>query len=95
MKKDVLTDTRKDSLPQWKFGQNNGDPLQLHEWIEQFRSVVDSQNLSDDVKLKRLKTLVIGKVKSASAHFAYSGAMYKDALVKLERNVTTRPCISG
>ena len=49
------------------------------------RSAVDSQNLSDDVKLHYLKSLVKDKAETAIAEFAYSGTMYKDALMKLER----------
>ena len=39
--------------------------------------------MSDDVTLIYLKTLVIGKVKTAIVQFTYSGVMYKDALMKL------------
>ena len=46
---------------------------------------MDSQNLSDDVKLTYLKTSVTGEAKTAIAQFVYSGAMYKDALMKLEQ----------
>ena len=38
-------------------------------------------------KLTYLKTLVMGKAKSAIAEFAYSGRMYKDALKTLERKL--------
>ena len=44
-----------------------------------------SQNLSDDVKLHYLKSLVKDKAETAIAEFAYSGTMCKDALMKLER----------
>ena len=43
------------------------------------------KNLSDDVKLTYLKTLVSGKAKNAIADFAYIGVFYKDALTTLER----------
>ena len=50
--------------------------------LGQFRSAVDSQHLSDDVKLHYLKSLVKDKAETAVAEFAYSGTMYKDALMK-------------
>ena len=82
---DALTSKRNDPLPEWKLSQYNGDPLQWHEWYGQFKSAIDSQSLTDDVKLTLLKTLVTGKAKAAIAEFAYCGAMYKDALRTLER----------
>ena len=57
----------------------------VHEWCGQFKSAIDYQSLTDDVKLTYLKTLVTGKAKTAIAEFAYCGAMYKDALSTLER----------
>ena len=52
-----------------------------------FKSAMDAKVLSDDVKLKYLKTLVSGKPKNAIAKFAYSGMFYKDALKTLERKL--------
>ena len=69
----------------WKLSQYNGDPLQLHEWFGQFKSAIDAQSLTDDVKATFLKTLVTGKAKTTIAEFAYCGVMYKDALKTLER----------
>ena len=81
----LLSAAKKDHLPEWKLAQCNGDPLQWHEWIGQFRSAIDSAPLSNDVKLTYLKTLVTGKAKTAIAEFAYCGTMYQDALKTLER----------
>ena len=81
----LLSAAKKDHLPEWKLAQYNGDPLQWHEWIGQFRSAIDSAPLSNDVKLTYLKTLVTGKAKAAIAEFAYCGTMYQDALKTLER----------
>ena len=67
----LLSAAKKDHLPEWKLAQYNGDPLQWHEWIGQFRSALDSAPLSNDVKLTYLKTLVTGKAKTAIAEFAY------------------------
>ena len=55
--------------------------------LKEFKSAIDSQSITDDVKLTYLKTLVTGKAKAktAIAEFAYCGAMYKDALRTLER----------
>ena len=83
--KEILTFNRKDPLPPWNLRKYGGCPLQWFEWIGQFRSVVDSQNLSDDVKLHYLKSLVKDKAETTIAEFAYSGKMYKDALMKVER----------
>ena len=77
---DAFTCKKNDPLPEWKLSQYNGDPLQWHEWFGQFKSAIDSQPLTDDVKLTYLKTLVTGKAKTAIAEFAYCGVMYKDAL---------------
>ena len=82
---DALSSKRNDPLPEWKLSQYSGDPLQWHKWYGQFKSAIDSQSLTDDVKLTYLKTLVTGKAKTAIAEFAYCGAMYKDALKTLER----------
>ena len=82
---DAITSKRNDPLPEWKLAEFNGDPLKWHEWYGQFKSAIDSQSLSDDVKLTYLKTLVTGRAKIAIAEFAYCGLMYKDALRTLER----------
>ena len=82
---DAITSKRNDPLPEWKLAEFNGDPLKWHEWYGQFKSAIDSQLLTDDVKLTYLKTLVTGKAKIAIAEFAYCGLMYKDALRTLER----------
>ena len=82
---DAITCKKNDPLPEWKFSQYNGDPLQWHEWFGQFKSAIDSQSLTDDVKLTYLKTLVTGKAKTAIAEFAHCGVMYKDALKTVER----------
>ena len=65
-----------DPLPEWKLSQYNGDPLQWHEWIGQFKSAVDSQSLTDEVKLTYLKTLVTGKAKTSISEFTYCCVMY-------------------
>ena len=41
--------------------------------------------LSDDEKLAYLKTLVVGKAKSATGEYSYSRVLYKDALPTLQR----------
>ena len=82
---DAITSKKNDPLPEWKLAEFNGDPLKWQEWYGQFKSAIDSQSLTDDVKLSYLKTLVTGKAKIAIAEFAYCGLMYKDALRTLER----------
>ena len=77
--------SRKDPLPEGKLSQYGGDPLMWHEWYGRFRSAVDMSPLSDDVKVKYLKTLVTGKAKAVIVDVAYCGAMYGDALRSLER----------
>ena len=84
---DAITSKTKDPLTEWKLAQYNGDPLQWHEWYGQLKSAIDSQLLSDDVKLTYFKTLVTVKAKIAIAEFAYCGLMYKDSLRTLERKV--------
>ena len=84
---DAITCKTNDPLPEWKLSQYNGDPLQWHEWFGQFKSAIDAQSLTDDVKLTYLKMLVTGKAKTAIAEFAYCGVMYKDALKTLERKI--------
>ena len=68
---DSLTSKRNDPLTKWKLTQYNGDPIQWHEWLGQFKRAIDSKSLFDDVKLTYLKTLVISKAKTAIAAFAY------------------------
>ena len=82
---DAITCKKNDPLPEWKLSQCNGDPLQWQELFGQFKSAIDAQSLTDDVKLTYLKTLVTGKAKTAIAEIAYCGVMYKDALKTLER----------
>ena len=82
---DAITSKKNDPLPEWKLSEFNGDPLNWHEWYGQFKSAIDLQSLTDDVKLTYLKTLVTGKAKIAIAEFACCGLMYKDALRTLER----------
>ena len=81
----ILMHSRKDHLPELKLTQFDGNPLNWHEWFGQFISTVDSAILSDDEKLTYLKTLVVGKAKSAIAESSYSGVLYKDALATLQR----------
>ena len=82
---DAKTRKKNDPLPELKLAQYNGDPLQWHERYGQFKSAIDSQPRTDDVKLTYLKTLVTGKSMIAIAEFPYCGLMYKDALRTLER----------
>ena len=82
---EAITCKKNDPLPEWKLSQYNGDPLQWHGRFEQFKSTIDAQSFTDDVKLTYLKTLVTGKAKTAIAEFAYYGLIYKDALNTLER----------
>ena len=82
---EILTLNKKDLLPDWNLAKFNGNPLQWHEWYGQFKSAIDSQALSDDIKLTYLKTLVVGKATDSIAEFAYCGKMYRDALKTLER----------
>ena len=87
--------SRKDHLPERKLAQFDGIPLSWHEWFGQFKSTVDSAVLTDDTKLRYLKTLVTGKAKTAIAEFSYSGVMYKDALATLQRKFGQPPAIVG
>ena len=82
---ELFSFSKRDPLPEWKFSQFNGNPLQWHVWYGQFSSAIDSQTLSDDVKLTYLKTLLTGKAKAAIAEFAHCGSMYRDASKTLER----------
>ena len=70
---DAITCKKNDPLPEWKLSQYNGDPLQWHEWFGQFKSAIDAQSLTDDIKLSYLKFLVTGKAKTTIAEFAYCG----------------------
>ena len=81
----AITCKKNDPFPEWKLSEYNGDPLQWHEWFGQLESALDSQSLTDDVKLTYLKSLVTAKAKTAIAEFAYCGVMYKDAFKTLER----------
>ena len=81
----LLKHSRKDHLPERKLTKFDGNPLNWHEWFGQFTSTVDSAILSDDEKLNYLKTLVVGKAKSAIAEYRYNGVLYKDALATLQR----------
>ena len=76
---ELLTLNKEDLLPDWNLAKFNGNPLQWQECHGQFKSAIDLQALSDDIKLTNLKTLVIGKAKDAIAEFAYCGKMYRNA----------------
>ena len=91
----ILMHSRKDHLPEWKLTQFDGNPLNWHECFGQFTSTVDSAILSDDEKLTYLKTLVVGKAKSAIAEYSYSGVLYKDALATLQRKFRQPHAVVG
>ena len=81
----LLTVSRKDPLPECKLSTFDSHPIQWHEWYGQFKSAVDQAAITDEVKMTYLKTLVSEKAKIAIEGFAYSGALYRDALKALER----------
>ena len=81
---DAIASKKHDPLPKWKREKFDGDSLQWHEWYGQFKSAINSQSLSDDVKLTYFKTLVTVKAKIVIAEFAYCGLMFKDSLKSLE-----------
>ena len=86
----ILIDSRKNHLPEWKLTQFDGKPLNWHEWFGQFISTVDSAFLSDNEKLTYLKTLAVVEAKSAIAEYSYSGVLYKDALATLQESSGSR-----
>ena len=92
---ELLMHSRKDHLPEWKLAQFDGNPLNWHESLGQFKSTVDSAVLTVDTKLTYLKTLFTGKAKTAIAEFSYSGVMYKDALATLQRKFGQPHAIVG
>ena len=82
---DIILHSRKDRLPELNLEVFDGEPLNWYEWFGQFQATVDSAMLTDDEKLKYLKTHVKDKAKSAIAEYGYSGVLYKDALATLQR----------
>ena len=54
-----------------------------------------SQNLSDAAKLTYLKTLLTGTAKKSIEQFAYSGALYNDAMKVLERKFGQPQAVVG
>ena len=86
----LLAAPKKDRFAVWKLSQYNSDPRQWHGWFEQSKSAIDSASLTDDAKLKYLKTLVTGKAKTAIAEFVYCGTMYRVALRTLDWKPTIR-----
>ena len=82
---EAMKSNRKGPLPEWTLSKYDGDPLSWHEWSGQFKSAIDSANLTDDEKLTYLKTLVTGKAKLAIADVAYSERFSRDSLKTLER----------
>ena len=60
---DEITCKNNDPLPEWKLSKYNGDPMQWHEWFGHFKSAIDSQSLTDKVKLTYLKPLYLEKLK--------------------------------
>ena len=81
---DAITSSHLNPLPKWNLANYYGDPLLWHEWIGQFRSAIDSQNLSDAAKLTYLKRLLTRKAKKSIELFA-NRALYNDAMKVLER----------
>ncbi|XP_075256623.1 uncharacterized protein LOC142349095 [Convolutriloba macropyga] len=92
---DAITSSHLNPLPKWNLSNYNGDPLLWHEWIGQFKSAIDSQNLSDAAKLTYLKGLLTGKAMKSIEQFAYSGALYNDAMKVLERKLGQPHAIVG
>ena len=74
----AITSSQLNPLPKWTLAQYNGDPLLWHEWIGQFKIAIDPQNFYDASKLT-------GRAKKLIEQFAYSGALYNDAMKVLER----------
>ena len=87
--------SRKEPLAEWKLETLDGNQLNWHEWYGQIRSAVDSPQLSQDIKLTYLKTLVTGKTKKAITNFAYCGAMYNEALKTLEEKFGQPQAVIG
>ena len=92
---DAITSSHFNPLPKWNLANYNGDPLLWHEWIRQFRSAIDSKNPSDSAKLTYLKGLLTEKAKKSIEQFAYSGALYNDAMKVLERKFGQPHAIVG
>ena len=74
-------------MPNWQSSQYIGEPLQRDEVFELFKNAIDSQALTDDVKLTYLKLLSKGKTKSGIAEFANWGVRYRKALKQLNENM--------
>ena len=73
------------TLPKLKLREYNGDPLDWPEWSGMFLSRVDRSTISNDKKMKHLKTLLTGPAKIALAGMGSSGVMYNTAWKTLER----------
>ena len=60
-----------------------------------FISPAVSAILGDKEKLTYLKTLVVGKTKSAIAEYSYSGVLYRNALATLQKNFQQPHAVVG
>ena len=81
---DVTTSKDDNPMPNWQSSQCIGETLQREEVFEQFKNAIDSQALTDDVKLTYLKRLAKGKTKSGIAEFSNCGVRYRKAFITIE-----------
>ena len=72
------------SLPKLKLNFA-GNPLEWPEWSSMFIATVDQRPIPDSEKMSHLKTLLIGKARSAISGMGYSGQFYGAAWSILER----------
>ena len=73
---DAITSSHLNPLPKWNLANYRGDPFFWHEWIGQFTSAIDSQNLSDAAKLTYLNGLSTVKSKKSIERFAMTQSKY-------------------
>ena len=73
-----------DSLPKLCLNKFHGNPLHWSDWSSMFKSIVHDANLSLNGKMQHLQNSVIGRAKSATEGYGYSGDSYYEALKELE-----------
>ena len=72
-------------LPKLKLSSFDGNPLELPEWSNMFKTTVYHRDIPDSEKMSYLKTLLTGKVKSNITGMGYSGEFYAQAWELLGR----------
>ena len=71
-------------LPELKLKEFGGDPMEGTEWSRILQSTVGRSSLTNDEKMRHLKTLLAGAARRSIQGLGYCGYKFSDAWSSLE-----------